>query len=464
LHKPISKNTNWCFCPDCLGRGKKNSKRHKKSNSKDEIAIKKPKQLQQKICKTCLGSGLIASENPPHPNCKTFPKVAIIGGGIGGMALAVACLHRGIPFTVYERDTSFNARSQGYGLTLQQASKAIKGLGISSLEEGVISTKHVVHKTNGEVIGEWGMRKWVGAEETKKPKRTNIHIARQTLRLKLWEQLKNCDSIKWGHDLINLQTNAEGVALKFRVNNEIKTTQAHLVVGADGIRSCVRKLLFGNQISPLRYLNCMVILGICELNKLEDVESDLLDGATVFQTANGTDRIYIMPFTKDTIMWQFSFPVTETTAKALSKKGAQVLKEETVKRANWHSPIPQVLKNTELSRISGYPVYDRKLLTPEVFENNCNITLLGDAAHPMSPFKGQGANQALLDALSLARSIFINCRRSDQWRINGLRQSILSNFETEMIDRCAAKVKGSAEAAKLLHSAAILKPADKPRR
>jgi hypothetical protein len=43
--------------------------------------------------------------------------------------LAVACLHRGI-FTLYERDSSFEARSQGYGLTLQQASKAIEGLGI----------------------------------------------------------------------------------------------------------------------------------------------------------------------------------------------------------------------------------------------------------------------------------------------------------------------------------------------
>jgi 2-polyprenyl-6-methoxyphenol hydroxylase-like FAD-dependent oxidoreductase len=61
--------------------------------------------------------------------------VAIIGGGIGGVALAVACLHRGIPFTIYERDNGFEARSQGYGLTLQQASKAIEGLGVFSLEK-----------------------------------------------------------------------------------------------------------------------------------------------------------------------------------------------------------------------------------------------------------------------------------------------------------------------------------------
>jgi 2-polyprenyl-6-methoxyphenol hydroxylase-like FAD-dependent oxidoreductase len=62
--------------------------------------------------------------------------VAIIGGGIGGVALA-GLLAPGIPFTIYERDNGFEARSQGYGLTLQQASKAIEGLGVFSLEKGV---------------------------------------------------------------------------------------------------------------------------------------------------------------------------------------------------------------------------------------------------------------------------------------------------------------------------------------
>tara|TARA_B100000767_G_C19778375_1_gene544305 strand:- start:11556 stop:11768 length:213 start_codon:yes stop_codon:yes gene_type:complete len=54
---------------------------------------------------------------------KTF--LTIIGCGIGGVALAVACLHRQIPITLYERDINFDIRSQGYGLTLQQASKSI---------------------------------------------------------------------------------------------------------------------------------------------------------------------------------------------------------------------------------------------------------------------------------------------------------------------------------------------------
>jgi 2-polyprenyl-6-methoxyphenol hydroxylase-like FAD-dependent oxidoreductase len=91
---------------------------------------------------------------PPIPDTENYPHVAIIGGGIGGVALAVACLHRGIPFTIYERDNGFEARSQGYGLTLQQASKAIEGLGFL-IRKGVISTRHLVHTTDGKVIGEW---------------------------------------------------------------------------------------------------------------------------------------------------------------------------------------------------------------------------------------------------------------------------------------------------------------------
>ncbi|MFP3607604.1 hypothetical protein, partial [Paraburkholderia sp. SIMBA_053] len=88
-------------------------------------------------------------------------------------------------------------------------------------------------------------------------------------------------------------------------------------VGADGIRSSVRKLLIGEEKTPLRYLGCIVILGICPLDALENLESPLLDSATVFQTANGNERIYMMPYTSDSIMWQLSFPMPEEEAKEL---------------------------------------------------------------------------------------------------------------------------------------------------
>lgn len=66
------------------------------------------------MCHHCNGCGLVAAENFPEADTKKYPKIAIIGGGIGGIAFAVACLHRGIPYRLYERDESFDARSQGY--------------------------------------------------------------------------------------------------------------------------------------------------------------------------------------------------------------------------------------------------------------------------------------------------------------------------------------------------------------
>lgn len=466
----------WIVCKKCKGQGKNSRKlikdsrqksqkgvfQFKKNSGEDLTSINLKRHLY--ACKTCKGSGLIISEVPPLANKNLYPNLAIIGGGIAGVALAVACLHRGIPFTLYERDTNFEARSQGYGLTLQQASKSLKGFGLFKLHQGVISSRHVVHTTEGKVIGEWGMRKWMPTKEVSALKPSNIHIARQALRLELLNQLGGPNFVKWDHKLIALQKDTiEGVKLRFKVNGNLRETSADLVVGADGIRSTVRKLLPLKYNDSLHYLGCIVILGICPLNKLKGLDSPLLDSATVFQTANGKERIYMMPYTTDSIMWQLSFPLSETEAKALSNKGPKELKNEASRRTQWHNPIPQVLKATSEANISGYPVYDRELLNSEAMENLGEISLIGDAAHPMSPFKGQGANQALLDALALARGISRGCQPSSKWREVGIRKSVLTEFEAEMIYRTTPKVKDSAAAVKFLHSKQILKVENKPR-
>jgi len=462
----------WTICHECQGQGKINRGLSKKAqrlyktelaayeNKQSNIAPIRPK-AHLHLCTNCSGSGLIQSEKYLEPDL-TKPHVAIIGAGIGGVALAVACLHRGIPFTIYERDSDFDARSQGYGLTLQQASKAMKGLGITSLD-GVISTKHIVHNTEGKILGEWGTRKWLETAIKSPTKRTNIHIARQLLRLALLEQLGGNNSVQWGHQLVNLRESEDGVELNFQANGETKTTKADLVVGADGIRSAVRKLIIGEETTPLRYLDCIVILGICPLSSLEGLSNDLLDSETIFQTANGNERIYVMPYTADSVMWQLSFPMAEEEAKELSSKGPQALKEEACRRTQWHTPIPQILQATQENLISGYPVYDRELLSSALLEKNQNITLIGDAAHPMSPFKGQGANQALLDALKLARKISKGCSAKSKWKERGLRECVLNDFESEMLERSATKVQGSADAAQFLHSEIILLEGDEPR-
>lgn len=468
--------TNWAACPDCLGRGKKRRKLSKKAlaqfqaeldqyekiSSQTEIPIRPLGSLYP--CSNCSGSGLTPAENPPLADFKKYPHVAIIGGGIGGTALAVACLHRGIPFTLFERDANFNARSQGYGLTLQQASKAIKGLGISFLEQGVVSTKHCVHTSVGKIVGEWGMRKWVLLKEKTNSKKSNIHIARQSLRLALLEQLADSSSVKWDHQLIDCKEPTDGtLELLFEVNGKTVQTSTNLVVGADGIRSTVRRLFLPKDSYPLRYLDCIVILGICSLTSLEYLNSPLLDMETVFQTADGHTRIYVMPYDSESVMWQLSFPMSEQEAKNLSNLGPKYLKNEAVLKTQWHSPIPQLIAATKEEHISGYPVYDRENLSIDSLAKAGHVTLLGDAAHPMSPFKGQGANQALLDALALAREITKGCQPTKDWRNEGIRKSVLNSFEAEMILRTNSKVKHSAEAAQFLHSESVLNEGNSPR-
>lgn len=459
--------THWTACLSCHGLGKKNKGPRKKTKSSQQI----PTPLVQVeghstshlyTCSTCGGSGIVPASFSPTPNLN-YPHVAIIGGGIGGMALAVACLHRGIPFTLFERDENARARSQGYGLTLQQASKVMKDFGILTLEEQVVSTKHVVHHTDGKVLGSWGLRKWQPLDPNKSPKKSNIHIARQSLRLALFNQLGDDTKIQWGHQLLDYTPiTTDEIELTFQVHGALKKEKANLVVGADGIRSAVRRLSMGEEPTPLHYLDCMVILGICPLAAVKDLTtSPLLDSTTVFQTANGEERIYMMPYTTDTIMWQLSFPIGEEEAIALSRLGREALHAEACKRTLWHDPIPQIVQATLPDQISGYPVYDRELLTPENWKEQHAITLLGDAAHPMSPFKGQGANQALLDALLLARMITKGC--ATPWRESGLRTAVLTPFETAMFARTATKVKGSAQAAQLLHSALVLEECDQPR-
>ena len=526
-------------CPRCSGEGSIRARSSKKARAQRKRNPSLPPPPPRFApCPKCSGSGIVmfaagartegtdSRQQQQQLPCPVRPgvSVAIVGGGIGGLALALALQHRHVPSVVYECDGDFSERSQGYGLTMQQAARAVKALGLSGLKPtangggvgvdndnhddstaatsvqkfGITSKRHVVHRIDGTVVGQWGMRVW-GRPETKTKKeagRQNAHVARQELRRMLLDRLEP-GTVKWGHKMVSYrEIGVEGqaendlsVEMTFSCHGNAETSvsrRATVLVGADGIRSAVRRLKIGDEIRPLRYLDCIVILGIAP----NPMGSDLADGETVFQTADGTTRLYAMPFARPgeetagaadddeykgcgEMMWQLSFPMNEDDAKTLSRKGPAALKLESLDRCQgWHDPIPELLRLTPVRLISGYPVYDRELLTAEELRHgsagrsNSLVSLLGDAAHPMSPFKGQGANQALLDAVLLARGLY-KALQAEKGASNSDPQvsleDALSKFEAEMLTRSAAKVKASADAAKFLHSEVAIAEGNHPR-
>eukprot|EP00816_Leptocylindrus_hargravesii_P010993 CAMPEP_0196820926 /NCGR_PEP_ID=MMETSP1362-20130617/77115_1 /TAXON_ID=163516 /ORGANISM="Leptocylindrus danicus, Strain CCMP1856" /LENGTH=549 /DNA_ID=CAMNT_0042199961 /DNA_START=533 /DNA_END=2182 /DNA_ORIENTATION=+ len=505
-------------CVKCMGEGrvvakqrrtKKSRQQYKRAKAaatrenKEFIPLPLP-ELRYEQCGCCSGSGLIlASKNldlshlknedevalREHQHQSIEKHVAIIGGGIGGIALALSLQHRNIPYTVYERDSSFAERRQGYGLTMQQGAKALKGLGFdyanaysyacsdgtsgAEIERfGIHSKRHIVHKSDGTKVGEWGMKIW-GRNKESDAGRQNAHISRQELRRLLMDRVDS-ERIKWGYKLIDFVEGDDGVLMRFDTKDGHVSAHADLIVGADGIRSAVRKQKLQDHY-PLRYLGCIVVLGITATPK-----SSLVDGETVFQTADGVTRLYAMPFAaagkatagtktdygvdpcRGETMWQLSFPMKEEDAKRLSAGGAIALKKEAMSRCGfWHDPVPTLLETTPEHLISGYPVYDREILDGGMLRAGCDnrknsrVTLIGDAAHPMSPFKGQGANQALIDSLSLARSLFRVFTSAGE--PNDDIATALEEYEIEMLNRSRPKVKASAEAAQFLHTEIAIK-------
>ena len=153
-------------------------------------------------CSACAGVGL-QDGPPPAPLGSEPPTVAIVGGGIGGAALALALQQRGVAVQVYERDGCFAERAQGYGLTMQQGATALKQLGLPN--EGVFSLAHHSFLPDGSMIGSYGRAIYETTREVLgngkgEQQRRNAHIPRQQLREKLLAGLAE-GTVQWGRRL-----------------------------------------------------------------------------------------------------------------------------------------------------------------------------------------------------------------------------------------------------------------------
>jgi 2-polyprenyl-6-methoxyphenol hydroxylase-like FAD-dependent oxidoreductase len=256
-----------------------------------------------------------------------------------------------------------------------------------------------------------------------------------------------------------------------------------LLVACDGIRSSVREQVVGD---PLRYLDTLVVLGIFDCTAPEFA----LFEERIVQMSDGVTRLFMMPFSghKHKAMWQLSFGIPHDQALALSAQGPAALVQEAVRRCGeWADPIPAILAATSLELVTGYPTYDRDPLNSDWNARDSLVTLAGDAAHPLSPFKGQGANAALCDALTLAECLskqlhperyankrqpwqkerppnFDESKNKNNKRKKKKARGVLHEFGTKaailvalreherlMAQRMNSKVLGSREAVKSLH-------------
>ena len=141
----------------------------------------------------------------------------------------------------------------------------------------------------------------------------------------------------------------------------------------------------------------------------------------IFQTLDGTTRLFTMPYSlaksaseSPYTFWQLSMPMPEAQAVALKKDRTALRAFIEHRCAGWHAPIPDMLASTVDALITATPIYDREvdLFAPGSLYTHPHphMTFIGDAIHPMSPFKGQGANQALLDAVELCEVVVSHLR------------------------------------------------------
>lgn len=413
------------------------------------------------------GSG--AGSAVDTPKCG---RIVIAGGGIGGAAVAVALQKRGFEVVVLEADADFDSRQQGYGLTIQGYGSTTQALGIGLAEDDAPSTSHYTFSSEGHILGFFGEAFGKSRDRDEKENSGRfIHIPRQKLRSRLLDEIQP-DTIMWNSKLESFECSGEegkeacpktcgGVTVKL---TDGRTLDAALLVGSDGIFSSVRRQLKlpGDR---LNFVGLVVVLGIVRDD--EKAEATPLTDRRIFETVDGVTRIYAMPFTTTSTMWQLSFPASEKAAQRLVRDKA-VLREEILARCGaWHDPIPGLIRCTPLESMSGYPVYDRDLLNPAALraaatKTRSRVTLIGDAAHPMTPFRAQGANQALADAVLFAEVLAEGLREHPE--AGAGIDAALPLFERRMLSRSGRVVQGSREKAKEMHSRLAMQPARKVQR
>jgi len=309
-------------------------------------------------------------------------RVAIVGGGIGGLVAAVALRDSGHEIAVYEQADQF--REIGAGVTLHpNATRLLVKLGLGEVLTRIGSpTAGVRLMTAGGDPIETGAPGG-GAPLSDAGQGCNVHRA---AFLDALVRAVPASSFRLGHRCSDLTQDDNEIVLGFE--NGVRATH-DLVIGADGIRSVVRQRL--GLDAPATSEGVMAYRGMVPTEKLAWAK-----GAQGLYLWMGTGRSFLCyPVSAGAIINMVAFvPTDRDSAESWSARGD--LAALAAEYQGWDERVGQTI--AALGETFVWGIYDRPTLPRWT---SGHTTLLGDAAHPMVPHLGQGAGQAIEDAYTL---------------------------------------------------------------
>ena len=338
-------------------------------------------------------------------------KILIIGGGIAGLATAIALRRQGTDAQVYERAAAL--REVGAGLSLwRNALVALDALGVGD------ACRALSAPYAGAALRRWDGRVLVSPAETELKRlvgEVGLVLHRAALQRILAEAL-GAEHLHLGRTCLNVQDSPHGVTTTFEGLGDV---HADGLVGADGLHSTVRRAILGAE-EPV-YSGYTAWRGVTTFDHAALV---------VGESWGPGQRFGQVPMAHGEVYW-FATQNAPADAHAHGGEKAEVLRLF----GRWHQPIPSLVEGTDASAVLRNDIYDRP---PARTWSRGRVTLVGDAAHPMTPNLGQGACQALEDAVVLARAVGDAPDIAGAWQVYERTRRSRATFVTQASRRIGA--------------------------
>lgn len=361
-------------------------------------------------------------------------KIAIVGGGPGGLTLARLLQIKGADVKVYERDLHKDARAQGATLDLHDES------GLAALREaGLMDAFKANYRPGAELVRIIDKYATIIAEDLPTPEEEigRPEIDRGPLQQILLDSLQP-GTVIWDSHFEALSQQGDGWELTFKNGT---SAFADLVIAADGANSKLRPYI--TPIKPF-YSGIMVVEGsVYHSENASPIMHKLLNGGKIF--AMGDSKTLIVSSKGDGSL--VFYTGVKTGEEWVKKSGidfsdkTQVLDWFKAEYEGWDNVWQELFENAVVPFITR-PIYCMPL--NQTWKALPNLTLLGDAAHLMPPFAGEGVNMAMLDALELSK-----CLTGGDF--DDL-QAAIATYEKQMRSRAAEAAQESLDSGELLHS------------